>query len=141
MDQVFAESVAREHFVTTMLAAFGLLSLFLAAVGVYGVISYAVSQRTHEIGLRMALGASGGNVLGQVVREGLVLSLIGVGVGLAGSMLVSRAFESLVFGVTPTDPLTYVGVIVVLTAVAAGASLIPARRASRVSPMMALREQ
>ncbi len=141
MEQVFAVSVERERFVSTMLAAFGLLALFLAAVGVYGVISYAVSQRTHEIGLRMALGASGGNVLGQVVREGLVLSLIGVGVGLAGSILVSRAFESLVFGITPTDPLTYVGVIVVLTAVAAGASLIPARRASRVSPMVALREQ
>jgi putative ABC transport system permease protein len=139
MEEVFAGAVEGERFVTILLSVFGIVALFLAAVGVYGVISYAVSQRTHEIGLRMALGARGSSVLFQVVREGLVLALIGVGVGLLGSVALSRGLESMVFGITPTDPLTYIGVIVVLTAAAAGASLIPARRASRVNPMVALR--
>ncbi len=139
MEEVFAGSVEGERFVTILLSVFGLLALFLAAVGVYGVISYAVSQRTHEIGLRMALGAPGSSVLIQVVREGLVLALIGVGMGLLGSVALSRGLETMVFGITPTDPVTYIGVILVLTAAAAGASLIPARRASRVNPMVALR--
>ena len=110
-------------------------------VGVYGVVSYAVSQRTHEIGLRMALGARGGNVLTQVMLEGLILSLVGVGAGLVGSYALSRVFESMVFGITPTDPVTYGGVVIVLVVAAAGASLLPARRASRVSPMVALRNE
>jgi putative ABC transport system permease protein len=139
MEEVFAGAVEAERFVTILLSVFGLLALFLAAVGVYGVISYAVSQRTHEIGLRMALGAPGSGVLIQVVREGLVLALIGVGVGLLGSVALSRGLETMVFGITATDPVTYVGVILVLTAAAAGASWIPARRASRVNPMVALR--
>ncbi|UCD25119.1 MAG: ABC transporter permease, partial [Gemmatimonadota bacterium] len=134
MEQILDGAVGGQRFVMTLLAVFGLLALFLAAVGVYGVISYAVSQRTHEIGLRMALGAKGSNVLTQVLKEGLVLSVIGVGVGLAGSFALSRVFESMVFGITPTDPITYGGVVVVLVIVAAGASLLPARRAARVDP-------
>jgi putative ABC transport system permease protein len=127
--------------VTTVLSLFGLLALFLAVVGVYGVVSYAVSQRTHEIGLRMALGAEGKRVLAQVVRDGLVLSLIGVAVGLVGAVALSRGFSSMVFGIRPTDPVTYAGVAIVLLVGAVGASLIPARRASRVSPMVALRDE
>ncbi|UCG87811.1 MAG: ABC transporter permease [Gemmatimonadota bacterium] len=141
MEQILDGAVGRQRFVTTLLIVFGLLALFLAVVGVYGVISYTVSQRTHEIGLRMALGAKGSNVLTQVMREGLVLSLIGLGVGLAGSIALSRAFESMVFGITPTDPVTYGSVVIVLILAAAAATLLPARRASRVDPMMALREE
>jgi putative ABC transport system permease protein len=139
MDQVFAGSIDSERFITVLLAVFGVLALFLASVGVYGVISYAVSLRTHEIGLCMALGAPGKKVLGQVVREGLVVSAIGIAVGLIGSLVLSRSFETLVFGITPTDPTTYTVVVGVLLVAAAGASLIPAHRASRVDPMVALR--
>ena len=139
MEQVFAAAIDSDRFVTLLLAVFGILALFLAAIGVYGVISYAVSLRTHEIGLRMALGSPGSKVLAQVVREGLLVSAIGVGVGLAGSIALSRSFETMVFGITPTDPLTYGGVVGVLMAAAAGASLVPARRASKVDPMVALR--
>lgn len=141
MDEVLAGAMGGQRFVMTVLAVFGLLALFLAVVGVYGVVSYAVSQRTREIGLRMALGAKGSAVLTQVMREGLILSLVGVGAGLAGSLGLSRVFESMVFGITPTDPITYGGVVIVLVAAAAGASLLPARRASRVSPVVALREE
>jgi putative ABC transport system permease protein len=141
MDQILAGSVGGQRFVMTLLTVFGLMALFLAAVGVYGVISYAVSQRTREIGLRMALGAKGSSVLTQIMREGLMLSIAGIGVGLVGSFALSRVFESIVFGITPTDPITYGGVVIVLVLAAAAASLLPARRASRVSPMVALREE
>ena len=139
MEQVFARSINSDRFITVLLGVFGLLALFLASVGVYGVISYTVSQRTHEIGLRVALGAPGKTVLAQVIREGLGVSTIGLVIGFAGSLILSRSFETMVFGITPTDPVTYVGVIAVLLVAAAVASLIPARRASRVDPMVALR--
>jgi len=139
MEQVFANSIDRERFITTLLAAFGMLALFLASVGVYGVISYAVSQQTHEIGLRIALGAQGKNVLARVIRDGMMVASIGVVAGLAGSIALSRSFETMVFGIEPTDPVTYAGVVLVLLCTAAGASLIPARRASKVDPMVALR--
>ena len=139
MEQVFARSINSDRFITVLLGVFGLLALFLASVGVYGVISYTVSQRTHEIGLRVALGAPGKTVIAQVIREGLVVSTIGLAVGLAGSLVLSRSLETMVFEITPTDPVTYVGVIAVLLVAAAVASLIPARRASRVDPMVALR--
>lgn len=141
MDQILDGAVGGQRFVTTLLSVFGLLALFLAVVGVYGVISYAVSQRTHEIGLRIALGAPGTKVLARVVWEGLALSLIAVGVGLIASVVLARAFTSMVFGITPTDPTTYFGVVLVLIVAAVGASLMPARRASRVSPMVALRQE
>jgi predicted permease len=139
MDQVFARSINGARFVTVLLAIFGLLALFLASVGVYGVISYAVSLRTHEIGLRRALGESGKSVLGNVLREGFVVSMIGVILGLLGSLFLSRFIETMVFGIAPTDPLTYTGVVAALLAAATGASLLPALRASRVDPMVALR--
>jgi putative ABC transport system permease protein len=141
MEQIFAAAVGGQRFVTNLLSTFGILALFLAVVGVYGIISYAVSRRTHEIGLRMALGARGARVLAQVVCEGLVLSLWGVVLGMAGSVALSRTFASMVFGVTPTDPATYSAVVLVLVTAAVGASLLPAWRASRVSPMIALRQE
>ncbi len=141
MDQIRAGAMGNERFVMRLLTVFGLLALFLALVGVYGVVSYGVSRRTHEIGLRMALGARAGEVLTKVMGEGLVLALVGVGVGLAGSLSLSRVFGTMVFGITPTDPFTYLGVGIVLLGSVSLASLLPARRASRISPVQALREE
>jgi ABC-type antimicrobial peptide transport system permease subunit len=109
-------------------------------VGVYGVVSYSVSQRTHEIGLRMALGAQTEQILTKVLGEGIVLAVAGLAAGLVASVLLSGVFASMVFGIRPTDPITYVGVSVVLIVAVATAALLPARRASRVSPVQALRE-
>lgn len=141
MDQILKGAVGAQRFVLTLLSAFGALALILAVVGVYGMVSYAVSRRTREIGLRMALGAMRRNVLTQVLWEGLAVSLVGVGIGLAGSAALSRTFGSMVFGIAPTDPLTYGVVVLVLVGAAGGASLAPARRASRISPIEALREE
>jgi len=140
MDRILSGAVGSQRFVMRLLTAFGLLALFLAVVGAYGMVSFAVSRRTREIGLRMALGARGSWVLGTILGEGLVLALAGVAVGLAGSFALSRVFHAMVFGITPTDPFTYLGVGIVLTASVALASLLPARRASRISPVQALRE-
>jgi putative ABC transport system permease protein len=113
----------------------------LAVAGIYGVMSYTVSQRTHEIGLRIALGAEARQVLSMVVREGLLLTCLGVALGIAGAIAGTRAMSSLLFGVTNTDPLTYAAVSVLLIAVAVAASYLPAYRASRVDPLVALRHE
>jgi predicted permease len=139
MDELIATSMADRRFTTLLLSVFGLVALFLASVGVYGVISFATSQRTHEIGIRMALGAQGARILRQVVGEGVLLTLAGVTVGLVGALFVTRVFQPLVFGVATNDLGTYVGVAVVLTLAAVCASLVPALRASRLDPLMALR--
>lgn len=141
MSEVFAASTARTSFTMGMLGTASGIALLLGLVGIYGVISYVVSQRTREIGVRMALGASGPSVRGMVLRQGLLLAGVGVGVGLLAAALMSRVMESVLFGVSAMDPVTYLGVAVALVAVAAAASWIPALRASGVNPSRALRAE
>jgi putative ABC transport system permease protein len=139
MKQLVSQSAATPRFNTVLLAAFAALALVLAAVGLYGVTSYLVTQRTREIGIRMALGARPGDVFKNVVGNALMLALIGVALGVAGALGVTRVMSSLLFGVSATDPLTFVAVSVLLTGVALAASFVPARRATKVDPMEALR--
>jgi predicted permease len=139
MEQALAQSVAARRFSMILLAVFALLALTLAAVGIYGVISYSVAQRTREVGIRMALGAKTFDVLNLVMRDGLKLVLIGIVVGLAGALLLTRLMSTLLFGVTATDAVTYVSVALGLIIVALFACCIPARRATKVDPLVALR--
>lgn len=141
MDQVVAVSVADPRFEAILLGAFGGLGLVLAMVGVYGVISYGVSQRTREIGVRMALGAARGDVLRMVMREGMLLALGGIVAGVFGALALTRFLRSLLFEVKPTDPMTFFGVAIALMVVAMAACYAPARRAMRVDPMVALRHE
>jgi ABC-type antimicrobial peptide transport system permease subunit len=139
MDQVVGDSIASRRFATTLLAGFAALALALAAIGIYGVISYGVSQRTYEIGVRMAMGASPGSIMRLVMSEGGRMTVIGLGLGLVGGALVDRLLRTMLVGVSATDAPTLVTVSAVLAAVAAGACLLPARRATAVSPTEALR--
>ena len=139
MEQVLALSLAKKRFLMTMMTVFAGLALVLAAIGLYGVISYSVSQRTHEIGVRVALGAERRDVLKLVVGQGIRLVLIGTGVGLFGAFALTRFLSSTLYGVKANDPATFVAVSLLLAAVAILASYIPARRATKVDPMVALR--
>ncbi|HZF09200.1 MAG TPA: ABC transporter permease [Thermoanaerobaculia bacterium] len=141
MDEVVAASLASNRFNTVLLGLFAGLALVLAAVGVYGVVSYTVDQRTHEIGIRMALGAHRDDVLGLVLRQGMILVLIGLGLGLAGAFAATRQLASLVYGVSTNDPWTFAIVALVLAAVAFAANFLPARRATRIDPLIALRQE
>jgi putative ABC transport system permease protein len=141
MDQWLSNSAAQPRLNTALLTAFAIVALLIAAIGIYGVLAYSVNQRTREIGLRMALGATPRTVLQLIVGQGMKVVLIGVGIGLAGGLALGRAVSSLVFGVPVRDPATFSLVAVVLTVVAFAACIIPARRAARVDPMVALREQ
>jgi len=138
---VVSDSVAERRFSMLLLGLFAAVALFLAAVGLYGVVAYSVSQRTQEIGLRMAIGAQRGDVLGMVVGGGMKLALVGVAIGLAGALALSGVVRTMLFGVTQLDALSYVATSLVLLAVAALACYVPARRATRVDPITALRNQ
>jgi ABC-type antimicrobial peptide transport system permease subunit len=122
-----------------LLGLFGLLALVLATIGIYGVLSYSVAQRTSEIGIRMALGAESTQVLGLVLRQGLLLAVVGSVFGVAVAVPVTRLASTLLYGVSPTDPLTYISIFLLLMLVAVVACFIPARRATRVDPLVALR--
>ena len=139
MNDLMYESVSQPRFRTTLLGLFGMIGLIMAAVGIYGVVSYMVTQRTSEIGIRMALGAQRWDVLKLVLGHGLTLALIGVGVGIVACFALTSVMTSLLYDVSPTDPVTFVGISVLLTVVAVLACYIPARRATKVDPMISLR--
>ncbi|MBV9925153.1 MAG: ABC transporter permease [Acidobacteria bacterium] len=139
MEKMVSDSLAQRRFSMTLFGVFAALALALAVVGLYGVMSYAVAQRTHEIGLRMALGAQGRDVLRMVVGQGMGLVAVGLALGLAGAFVLTRLMASLLYDVSAADPLTYAGIAVLLAAVAFLASYLPARRATKVDPMVALR--
>ena len=139
MSGLVARSIAPRRFNMLLLGAFASIALVLAIVGIYGVIAYSVTQRTHEIGIRIALGARTTDVLRLIVTQGMMLTLLGVGLGLAGSFITTRLMRSLLYGVSATDPLTFFAVSLLLSIVALLACYIPARRAAKVDPMVALR--
>jgi putative ABC transport system permease protein len=139
MEDLVAASLARRRFAMQVVGLFAVVALLLAAIGIYGVMAYSVNQRTREIGIRLALGAKTGDIVRWVLKQGMVLTLTGVGVGLVGAVALTRFLRSLLFDVAPTDPITYLGLAVLLAAVALLACYIPARRATRVDPMVALR--
>ena len=139
MQQILDRAVSVPRYNAELFAVLGGLALMLAIAGVYGVISHAVSQRTHEIGVRMALGAQVPDVFRMIVREGLALAVIGIAVGTIAALGLTRLLQDLLYEVKPTDPVTFTGIAVLLIAVALAASYIPARRAMRVDPIVALR--
>lgn len=141
LPEVLAESIAPQRFRTALLSLFALVAVLLAGLGIYGVMNYSVSQRTREIGIRVALGAETRDVLRMVLRQGLTLALLGVALGIAASLALTRLMKTLLFGVSTTDPLTFVGVALLLIFIALLACWIPAQRATTVDPMIALRTE
>ncbi len=139
MDQVVETSEGQRQSIMILLGIFAGAGLLLAVVGIYGVIAYSVAQRTREVGIRRALGAQQGDILKLVLSQGLVLTLVGAGLGIAGALMLTRVLKSLLFEVSPTDPLTFIGIALLLILVALTATYVPARRASRIEPTVALR--
>jgi putative ABC transport system permease protein len=139
MEQRVAESVSVSRSLMFLFSSFAVLALVLASVGIYGIVSYSVSQRTVEIGIRMALGANSGDVLKLVMRTGIVLVLTGIAIGITGALALTRFLTTLLFGITPTDTSTFVVIPIGLLVLALAACLIPARRATKVDPLVALR--
>jgi len=141
LEQIVDHAVAPRRLITNLLGAFSSLALLLASLGLYGVIAYSVSQRTRELGIRMAIGAQRGDVLRLVLREGLTTAGAGVVLGLIGALLATQLLKSMLFGVSATNPLIFAITALILMTVALAACLIPARRASRIDPMEALRNE
>ena len=141
MDENISNSMGQRRFAMLLLGLFAVMAMVLASIGIYGVMSYSVTQRAHEIGIRMALGAARQNVLGMVMRQGLVLVGAGVAIGVAGAFGLTRLIASQLFGVRPTDPTTFIFVALTLVGVAAFATFVPAMRATRVDPVVALRDE
>jgi putative ABC transport system permease protein len=141
LDQLFADSISQQRFYLLLLAFFAVIALALAAIGLYGVISYNVRQRTQEIGVRMAFGAQAGDVLRLIIKYGMKLTLIGALIGLAGALALTRLMKTLLFDVSATDPLTFVSITALLALVALLACIVPARRATKVDPLVALRDE
>jgi ABC-type antimicrobial peptide transport system permease subunit len=141
LEQAVSRSLWRQRLQGEVLGTFAALALLLAAVGIYGVISYAVAQRTRELGVRMALGATRGQVLGLVLGQGLRLAVAGVAIGIVAALALSRVVASLLYGVSATDLATFAGVPVALALIAMLATLVPARRATRVDPVVAMRTE
>ena len=139
MNDIRAESVAPERLNLTLLSIFAGIALILAIVGIYGVMSYSVTQRTHEIGIRLAIGAQPRDVFRMIVGHGMLLTFVGIGAGLLGAFGLTRLMATMLFGVKPTDPLTFIGVALLLTLVALFACYIPGRRATKVDPVDSLR--
>jgi len=139
MEKTLDQSLATERLSMALLAVLASLALILSAVGIYGVMSYTVTQRTHEIGIRMAIGAQRRDVFRMVIGRGMVLVLIGVALGLIGAFSLTRLMRTMLFGVAPTDPATFVTIAVLLTGVALVACYVPGRRATKVDPLVALR--
>jgi len=139
MEQLVSNSISRPRLYAVLLGIFAAVATVLAAVGMYGVMAYAVAQRTREIGIRIALGAERADVMRLVVRKGLVLTGVGLAIGLVAATVATRYLESFLFGLTPLDPSTFVGVSLIFALIAMLASYIPARRATNVDPLVALR--
>jgi putative ABC transport system permease protein len=141
MDEVVARSMAERRFALEILGVFACIALLLAAIGIYGVMSYSFSRRIHEIGIRVALGAQSADILSMVLREGMQLVLLGLAAGLVGAVVLTRFLRTLLFDVTSTDPIVFTSIAALLAAVALFACYIPARRATHVDPLVALREE
>jgi putative ABC transport system permease protein len=141
MESLLDRRVADKRFLMVLMGVFAALAMVLTVIGLYGVMSYAVNQRTQEIGVRMALGAGAGAIQRMILRHGMILVLNGVALGLAASWLLTRLMTNLLFAVSPTDPLTFGAISLVLIIVALLACLIPARRAMKVDPIVALRQE
>lgn len=141
MDEVFAESVSRPRLLANLMGIFAGLALLLAALGTYGILSYMVSERRREIGIRMALGAAQGAVVQMIMRQGVAIAAAGLVLGLLGALALNRVMASLLFGVEPTDPATFLAVSATIVGVALVACFLPARRAAQVDPMVVLRDE